>query len=374
MVDFGVKEPLFAVRGEDEVPDVTQDFMYLDDIQAANEVSQIRCVGITFETRPDYCKEQDVDRMLQMGVTRVELGVQTIYNFIYHRIQRGHRVEDSVNATRILRDSGLKVAMHLMPGLFADQEQDLRMFKRIFSDESFKPDMLKIYPCLVTKGSGLYELWKNGHYQPYSTEEAVDLIVKVKKLLPKWVRTMRIQRDIPSPLIEAGVNKSNLGELVYQRLEEEDVQCQCIRCREVGHQAKQNINPNQENIQLFRDEYNAGNGRELFLSMEDPENQILLGFLRLRMPSPEAHRQEINNLTALVRELHVYGPMLPLGKKKDELWQHKGYGEQLLAEAERISRDEYNKDQILISSGVGARNYYRKFGYDKLGPYMSKRL
>ena len=374
MVDFGVKEPLFAVRGEDKVPDVTQDFMYLDDIQAANEVSQIRCVGITFETRPDYCKEQDVDRMLQMGVTRVELGVQTVYNFIYHRIQRGHRVEDSVNATRILRDSGLKVAMHLMPGLFADQEQDLRMFKRIFSDESFKPDMLKIYPCLVTKGSGLYELWKNGHYQPYSTEEAVDLIVKVKKLLPKWVRTMRIQRDIPSPLIEAGVNKSNLGELVYQRLEEEDVQCQCIRCREVGHQAKQNINPNQENIQLFRDDYNAGNGRELFLSMEDPENQILLGFLRLRMPSPEAHRQEINNLTALIRELHVYGPMLPLGKKKDELWQHKGYGEQLLAEAERISRDEYNKDQILISSGVGARNYYRKFGYDKLGPYMSKRL
>jgi elongator complex protein 3 len=185
---------------------------------------------------------------------------------------------------------------------------------------------------------------------------------------------MRIQRDIPSPLIEAGVNKSNLGELVYQRLEEEDVQCQCIRCREVGHQAKQNIKPNQENIQLFRDDYNAGNGRELFLSMEDPENQILLGFLRLRMPSPEAHRQEINNLTALVRELHVYGPMLPLGKKKDELWQHKGYGEQLLAEAERISRDEYNKDQILISSGVGARNYYRKFGYDKLGPYMSKRL
>jgi len=283
-------------------------------------------------------------------------------------------VEDTVEAARILRDSGVKVAMHLMPGLFTDQKQDLRMFQRIFSDERFKPDMIKIYPCLVTKGSELYELWKNGDYQPYSTEESVDLIVEVKKLLPKWVRTMRIQRDIPSQLIEAGVKKSNLGELVYQRLEEEGVLCQCIRCREVGHQAKKNINPNQEDIQLFREEYNAGNGRELFLSIEDPENRVLLGFLRLRMPSPEAHRQEINNLTALVRELHVYGTMLPIGKRKDELWQHKGYGEQLLAEAERISREEYDKSHMLITSGIGTRNYYRKFGYDRMGPYMSKKL
>ena len=283
-------------------------------------------------------------------------------------------MEDTVEAARILRDSGVKVAMHLMPGLFVDHEQDLRMFQRIFSDERFKPDMLKIYPCLVTKGSELYELWKKGNYQPYSTEEAVDLIVEVKKLLPKWVRTMRIQRDIPSQLIEAGVKKSNLGDLVHQRLEDEGVQCQCIRCREIGHQAKQNIKPNRESIRLFREEYNAGNGRELFLSIEDPENQVLLGFLRLRMPSPKAHRPEINNLTALVRELHVYGPMLPLGKKEDKAWQHKGYGEQLLTEAERISREEYDRGHMLITSGIGTRNYYRKFGYERIGPYMSKNL
>jgi len=374
MVDFGVKEPLFWAKAENGVSYIPQNFRHLDDVQAANEDSQIRCVGLTFETRPDYSKEQDVDRMLRMGVTRVELGVQTIYNFIYHRIQRGHRVEDTVEATRILRDSGVKVAMHLMPGLFANQEQDMRMFQRIFSDESYKPDMLKIYPCLVTKDSEIYELWKKGDFQPYSTEEAIDLIVKVKKILPKWVRTMRIQRDIPSQLIEAGVKKSNLGELVYQRLEEEGVHCQCIRCREVGHQAKQNIKPNPEDIQIFKEEYNAGNGRELFLSMEDPGNQVLLGFLRLRMPSPEAHRPEINNLTSLVRELHIYGPMLPLGKKEDDLWQHKGYGEELLAEAERISSEEYDKNHVLITSGVGARNYYRKFGYNRLGPYMSKKL
>jgi elongator complex protein 3 (tRNA carboxymethyluridine synthase) len=374
MVDFGVKEPLFTAKDENGVPYIPQNFRYLEDVQVANEDAQIRCVGLTFETRPDYSKEQDVDRMLHMGVTRVELGVQTIYNFIYHRVQRGHRVEDTVEATRILRDSGIKVAMHLMPGLFSDQEQDLRMFQRIFSDERFKPDMLKIYPCLVTRDSELYELWKKGEYQPYSTEEAIELIVKVKKILPKWVRTMRIQRDIPSQLIEAGVKKSNLGELVYQQLKEDDVQCQCIRCREVGHQTKLKSKPNSEDIRLCREEYNAGNGRELFLSMEDPENQVLLGFLRLRMPSPGAHRPEINNLTALVRELHVYGPMLPLGKKADELWQHKGYGEQLLAEAERISHEEYDKNHVLITSGVGARNYYRKFGYGRLGPYVSKKL
>jgi elongator complex protein 3 (tRNA carboxymethyluridine synthase) len=374
LVDFGVKEPVFESNIEDEILDFPQDFRYLDDVQSDNEVSDIRCVGMTFETRPDYSKIEDVDRMLRMGVTRVELGVQTIYNFIYYRIHRGHRVGDTVEAARILRDSGVKVAMHLMPGLFADQEQDLRMFQRIFSDERFKPDMLKIYPCLVTKGSELYELWKKGVYEPYSTEEAVDLIVEVKKLLPKWVRTMRIQRDIPSQLIEAGVKKSNLGELVYKKLEEEGVQCQCIRCREVGHQAKQNINPDRESIRLFREEYNAGNGREVFLSIEDPENQVLLGFLRLRIPSSEAHRPEINNLTALVRELHVYGTMLPIGKKNNELWQHKGFGEELLVEAERISREEYDRGHMLITSGIGTRNYYRKFGYERIGPYMSKNI
>ena len=199
MNDFGIKiQSNISSSNSSIYPD---NFNYLEDVQKLNESSSVRCVGMTFETRPDYSKTQDVDRMLQMGGTRVELGVQTIYNFIYNRIQRGHRVEDVVESARILRDSGIKVAMHLMPGLFADQDRDLRIFKRIFSDERFKPDMLKIYPCLVIEGSKLYELWQNGDFKPYTTEEAVNLIVEIKKFLPKWVRTMRIQRDIPSPLI-----------------------------------------------------------------------------------------------------------------------------------------------------------------------------
>jgi elongator complex protein 3 len=374
MVDFGVKKHQIVSDNKNGTQNVQNKFQYLEDVQRANESSNVRCVGMTFETRPDYSKKEDVDRMLNMGVTRVELGVQTIYNFIYHRIQRGHTVEATVEATRILKDSGVKVAMHLMPGLFSDQDRDLRMFRRIFSDERFKPDMLKIYPCLVTKGSKLHELWEKGEYQPYSTEEAVDLIVKVKKILPKWVRTMRIQRDIPSQLIEAGVQKSNLGELVYNHLKEDGVQCQCIRCREVGHQAAQGIYAVRDNIKLLKESYLASEGEEQFISMEDTQSDVLLGFLRLRIPSEKAHRIEINHGTALVRELHVYGPMIPLGEREDELWQHQGDGEELLKEAERISCEEYDKREILITSGIGARNYYRKFGYERKGPYMAKKL
>jgi elongator complex protein 3 len=351
---------------------VPKDFSYLEDVQINNEKSTVRCVGMTFETRPDYAKIPDVDRMLQMGVTRVELGVQTIYNFIYKRIERGHRVSDVIESTRILRDSGLKVAMHLMPGLYSDPERDMRIFHRIFEDDDFKPDMLKIYPCLVTKGSKLYDLWKNGDYTPYTSKDAVDLIVDVKKMLPKWVRTMRIQRDIPSQLIEAGVKKSNLGELVYNRLAEENVRCKCIRCREVGHQGKSAVNPVLGDIKLMREEYNAGRGREIFLSHEDPLNDILIGFLRLRIPSNDAHRIEVDNKTAIVRELHVYGQMAELGQKKEDIWQHMGYGEDLLNEAEKIASEDYDKNKLLIISGVGARNYYRKFGYKREGPYMSK--
>jgi elongator complex protein 3 len=382
MNDFGVKthsinrfsEDKFEKNSKASNIDISKDFIYLRNVQEANENSAVRCVGMTFETRPDYCKIPDVDRMLNMGVTRVELGVQTIYNYIYKRIERGHTVEDTIESARILRDSGIKVAMHIMPGLFADFERDMRIFKRLFTDSRFKPDMLKIYPCLVTKGSKLHDMWQKGEYKPYTSEEAVDLIAGIKKILPKWVRTMRIQRDIPSPLIEAGVKKSNLGELVYKKLNEMDVNCKCIRCREVGHKAAHGITPNIENVKLLKEEYNAGEGREIFLSFEDVKKDILIGFLRMRIPSPKAHRPEINDKSAIIRELHVYGSMMPLGEKEIGQWQHMGYGERLLEEAEKIAVEVYEKNRMNVISGIGARNYYKKFGYSKLGPYMSKDL
>lgn len=349
-----------------------EDFAYLSDVQKINEHSKVRCIGLTFETRPDYSKKAEINKMLDYGVTRVELGVQTLYNYRYKRVDRGHTIQDVIEANRQLRDSAIKVAMHMMPGLLSTFESDLNMFKRLFTESNFSPDMLKIYPCLVTEGSEFYDMWKKGQYQPYTSEEAVNLIVEVKKILPKWVRTMRIQRDIPATLIDAGVKKSNLGELVYNRLEEEDVQCQCIRCREVGHKKAHGIEANYQNLELLREDYEVTEGKEIFLSIEDSDNDILIGFTRLRIPSNKVFRPEITTNSALIRELHVYGQMQEIGKKDQQLWQHKGFGRELLQEAEKIAKEEFNKNKLLIISGIGVRDYYRKLGYHKDGPYMSK--
>ena len=348
------------------------DYVLISDVQKANENSKVRCVGMTFETRPDYCKKPHINRMLEFGVTRVELGVQTLSDEMYERIKRGHTIADVIEANQLLRDSAIKVAMHMMPGLFVDEAEDLKMFKRLFSDENFKPDMLKIYPCLVTKGSELYDLWQRGEYSPYTDEQAVELIAKVKEILPKWVRTMRIQRDIPATLIEAGVKKSNLGELVYNKLAEKHVDCQCIRCREIGHK-KTSRQYGLDEYDLFREKYIACEGEENFLSIEDVNEESIAGFLRLRFPSKNHFRDEITDKTSLVRELHVYGNMIKIGDKNPEIGQHTGFGEKLLKEAENLSIDR-GYEEVAIISGIGSRNYYRKFGYEKVGPYMKKKI
>lgn len=348
------------------------DYVLINDIQLANENSKVRCVGMTFETRPDYCKKDHINRMLNFGVTRVELGVQTLSDELYTKVKRGHTIADVIESNQLLRDSAIKVAMHMMPGLFVNQKEDLKMFKRLFSDDNFKPDMLKIYPCLVTKGSELYDMWQEGIYSPYTDEEAVELIVEVKKILPKWVRTMRIQRDIPSTLIEAGVQKSNLGELVYNKLNEQDIDCQCIRCREIGHK-KTNKNYVLDDFKLFNESYTACGGQETFISIEDKNEESIAGFLRFRLPSENIFRPEITNKTALIRELHVYGNMIQIGNKNPSIGQHTGFGEKLLKEAENLAIDN-DKDEIAIISGIGSRNYYRKFGYERKGPYMAKKL
>ncbi|MEA1925596.1 MAG: tRNA uridine(34) 5-carboxymethylaminomethyl modification radical SAM/GNAT enzyme Elp3 [Candidatus Altiarchaeota archaeon] len=349
-------------------------FRYREDIQQENESSMVRCVGLTFEPRPDWARVEQINWMLSFGVTRVETGVQNPFDFIYHRLNRGHSVDDVVEATREMKDSGLKVAYHMMPGLLGNRpELDLRGFEMVFNEQRFKPDMLKIYPCLVIKGTEYYGLWKAGLFHPLETDDAVDLLVEVKKIMPPWIRTMRIMRDIPSNLVEAGIKASNLGELVYRRMGELGVKCRCIRCREVGRFLSRGVEPEIDNIELSRIEYTASGGREIFLSFEDVEKDILIGFLRLRIPS-KPFRPEIDENTALVRELHVYGPMVEVGGKPLFEWQHRGYGSELLSEAERISGDEYGRNRLLVTSGVGAREYYRKLGYERVGVYMGKVL
>ena len=371
--EFEIDKPL--IRGFEK--DVLKtypptDYVLIDDVQLANENSKVRCVGMTFETRPDYCKKEHINRMLNFGVTRVELGVQTLSDELYDKVKRGHSISDVTESNQLLRDSAIKVAMHMMPGLFVNQKEDLKMFKQLFSDDNFKPDMLKIYPCLVTKGSELYDMWKEGTYSPYTDEEAVDLIVEIKKILPKWVRTMRIQRDIPSTLIEAGVQKSNLGELVYNKLDENHIDCQCIRCREIGHK-KTKENYTLDDFKLFKESYTACGGEETFISIEDKNEESIAGFLRFRIPSDKIFRPEITDKTALIRELHVYGNMIQIGDKNPSIGQHTGFGEKLLVEAENLAIDN-GKNEIAIISGIGSRNYYRKFGYERKGPYMAKKL
>jgi len=347
----------------------------LDEAKKNAETSALKNVGITVETRPDWAKEKNVDSMLQMGVTRVEIGVQNIYDDIYELINRGHTVKEVVEATRILKDSGLKVCYHMMPGLpGSDFDRDLEAFKTIFSDTKFKPDMLKIYPCLVIKGTKLYEWWLQGKYRPYNTEDAVKLLVEVKKIVPPWVRIMRVQRDIPSYLIEAGVKKSNLREITWNEMEKLGLTCRCIRCREVGHKFSNNsIEESMDDIRLVKTVYEASQGLEIFLSYEDVKRDTLIGYLRLRIPSERVHRPELAS-AAIIRELHVYGPLVPVGKRSSKAWQHRGYGEVLLAEAEKISREEYDKKKIAVTSALGTKLYYKRFGYTYDGVYMSHKL
>ena len=349
----------------------------LEEAKKQAETSRIRNVGITVETRPDWCKEPHVDVMLDMGVTRVEIGVQNPDNELYRYAGRTHTVADVTEATRVAKDAGLKIVYHLMPGMpGSNPARDLAAFKRVFTDPAFKPDMVKIYPCLVIAGTKAHSWYHEGSYKPYTTEEAAELIAEVKKTLPPWVRVMRVQRDIPAGLIVAGVDKSNLRQLVQQKLAEHGAKCGCIRCREVGHRkVVNNVTADLGSIQILTSRYQASEGQEIFISAEDPENDVLIGYLRLRVPSAKAHRPEIAAVpSAIVRELHVYGPLVPVGKHLAGAWQHKGYGAILLGEAERVAREDYGSEKLLVISALGTKQYYMRFGYSRDGVYVSKML
>jgi elongator complex protein 3 len=242
-------------------------------------------------------------------------------------------------------------------------------------DQNFKPDMLKIYPCLVLRSAKIFDWWKQGSYRPYKIEEVVDLIVKIKKFLPPWVRVMRIQRDIPAQLIVAGVKKGNLRQLVQEELKMRGFRCRCIRCREVGHRMLSNgFTPKPENLTIVTRLYDASDGKELFISAEEEENDVLIGYLRLRFPSSAAHRPEIiKKESSIVRELHVYGPLVPLGARRANGWQHQGYGSTLLKEAEQVSF-ENDRNVILVNSALGTKEYFQRRGYKSIGAYMTKVL
>lgn len=353
-------------------------WIYLEDAIRKNEKAKIRCVGLTIETRPDWSKERHVDRFLCLAATRIELGVQSIYDDVLLKIKRGHTVKDVVTATRILKDAGYKVAYHMMPGLpGSDIDRDYEMFVEIFKNPDYRPDMLKIYPTLVMPGTELFEMWKKGEYMPYALEELIELIIRVKSIVPPYMRIIRIQRDVPISAIAAGLKIGNFRQVIKEYMERRGIKCRCLRCREAGRYLlyKGEI-PSPKNAKITKMYYNASGGIEVFISVEDPHLDIVFGFLRLRIPSENAHRWEVDERTAIIRELHVYSPQVPVGDKHSIWWQHKGFGKMLINEAESIALDEFDKNKILVISGVGVREYYRRLGYRKLKGsfYMYKKL
>ena len=372
MNDYDLDSDPEAAEGVSFAQDPEEyEFAYLEDVIAENETNEIRNIGTTFETKPDWCDPEQINRMLDLGATKVEVGVQTTYERINREMHRGHGNQASIDANRRLRDSGFKVGFHMMPGQPGmTKEMCLEDFRQLFANSDYKPDYLKIYPTLIVRDTVTYDMWRRDEYEPLNNEEAAELISEIMGMIPKYTRLQRVQRDIPADFIDAGVWKSNLRQLASQRAEEKGIEIRDIRAREVG---MNEADPNVDDIELDIMTYEVCGGTEHFISFEDQVQDLLIGFCRLRFPNNPV-RRELQD-AAIVRELHVYGSEAGIGQQAGEQdWQHRGYGKKLLAKAEELATEAgYNK--LSVISGIGVRQYYReKLGYVQDGPYVSKWL
>lgn len=360
--------------------------------QEKNETAVIRCIGLTIETKPDWAFETHANRMLNQGCTRVELGVQSVYDKPLKIIHRGHDTKDNKKAIAILKDLGFKINYHMMIGLpeaspenseqgvgdslsysrendgRLTKEKDIEGLRALFSDSDYRPDMIKIYPNMVMPKTKLFMDFQKGLFKPVELEEAADIISEFLPFVEPYCRVMRVQRDIPTYRTIAGVDKTNLRQYVDLKMEEKGVVSRDIRAREIGRRKLQSsLNP-----ELIVQEYLASDGKEFFISFEDKKQDVLIGFARLRFPGKQL-REEFTPTTAIIRELHVYGAAVNVGGVDDGSSQHKGFGKKLMLEAEKIAK-ENGYDKMLVISGVGVRKYYEKLGYSHDGPYMGKML
>ena len=325
--------------------------------QTRNETTKARCIGLTIETKPDWGFLDHGNKMLEQGCTRIELGLQSLSDNVLARVNRGHTIADSKKSMQILKDLGFKINAHIMIGL---PEQDNTEINKFFTDEDFRPDMVKIYPCLVMPGTQLEEEYRRDEFTPLPTQDAVKIIAEFKTKVPSYVRIMRVQRDIPTKQTTAGVDRTNLRQMVSAYMKHHNLQCTCIRCNEITSP----ITSPELNVL----KYTASSGKEFFISVQ--QGKEIIGFCRLRFPS-ECLREEITLNSAIVRELHVYGQAIDMHKKGNV--QHQGFGKQLMKKAEEICLQN-EKIKLLVIAGVGVREYYKKLGYNQDGPYMSKRL
>jgi len=346
----------------------------LKEAQKRNEKAKHRIVGVSIETRPDFVNEKEIKRLRKLGVTMVELGIQTVFDDILNKCKTGLTVEKITEATKLLKDSGFKVLYHIMPNLpGSNLGKDQKAFEIIFKDWKFKPDWVKIYPCVVCRGAKLYNWWRGKKYKPYSDKELIELLIKIKKNLPHWVRVARLFRDIPITKIEAGCKISNIREVVKEKMKKKNLTCKCIRCREI----KEKYNP-KEKVYFFREDYDASGGKEIFLSFESKNREHLYSLLRLRVPSQffskEQHFIPVLENSAIIREIHTYGQQLPIARGVTPTIspQHKGLGKKLIKTAEKIVKKEFRINKVAVISSVGTREYFRKLGYRLRGEYMIK--
>lgn len=359
----------------------------------ASAESKQKCVGITIETRPDYCLKPHLSKMLSYGCTRIEIGVQSVYEDVAKDTNRGHTVASVCECFSLAKDCGYKIVAHMMPNLpNVDKKRDYAQFVEYFDNPRFRSDGLKIYPTLVIKDTGLYELWKNDLYRSYSPDELVEFIARILSYVPPWTRVYRVQRDIPMTLVSSGVERGNIRELALARMKDYKTKCRDVRTREVGiKNIHEDVVP--EEVALVRRDYAASDGWETFLSYEDVRQDILIGLLRLRKCGSRTFRPELarkneeveerhdgvhhnvyNGNCSIIRELHVYGSAVPVEHRHSERYQHRGFGSMLVCEAERIAREEHGSGKVAIISGVGTRKYYARLGYVLEGPYMVKYL
>ena len=350
--------------------------------QKANESAIYRIIGLTIETRPDWVNAKEIDRLRQLGVTRIELGVQVIDDKILKLIKRGHTVDHVADATALLKSAAFKVDYHFMPGLpGSSPAKDVAMFKKLFSDPRFCPDMVKIYPCAVLPSAELAAWFKQGKFKPLEGKRLVETIIKMKACVPYYCRISRVIRDFPSFEVTGGNKATNLRDMIKLEMKERGLVCKCLRCREAGH--RPTLDPKTE-LKLFVEKYPNANGEELLLSYEDSKRTTVMSFLRMRLPARTApflltkgeRKGVLESVpsTALIRELHTYGQAIKINEFDNKTAvQHKGLGKRLMEEAERIAKKRGYRWMSVIS-GIGVRAYYRWLGYRLKGTYMVKRL
>ena len=340
----------------------------LAEVQSTNETAPHRNVGLVIETRPETIKPRELARLRRLGVTKVQMGAQSLDDRLLELNRRGHTVAELHQAVALLRGAGFKIVLHWMPNLLgATPESDRQDFARLWVDVC--PDELKIYPTQLLRNTELYEYWQRGEFTPYTTEQLIQLIADVKPTIPPYCRVNRVVRDIPSVNVVEGNRRTSLRQDVLAEIKRRGAVCQCIRCREVSGQKV-----DRERLRLDDLVYPAGGGEEHFLTFVTPSDK-LAGFLRLTLPgegSPPTGLADLQG-AAIIREVHIYGQSLEVGKIQPGAAQHAGLGGRLIGEAERLSR-ERGYPRLAVISAVGTRLYYLKRGFERRELYLVKNL